>query len=145
VEADSLRRLFQLGVVVIASGGGGIPVVADEAGQLRSVEAVIDKDRSAALLAQALHADVLLIATSVPQVALNYGQANQLWLDHLTTHEAEIYLQSGQHFAAGSMAPKIEAALDFVTHGGHEAIITSPDKMVSALYGQAGTRIWVKE
>lgn len=141
VEIESIRFLLDGGFVVIACGGGGIPVVSDARGNLRGVPAVIDKDRASALLAHQIAADLLLISTSVEKVALDFGTPEQRWVDELTLDEARRYLAEGTHFRPGSMAPKIEAVIDFLEHGGAEAIITSPDQIERALGGETGTRI----
>lgn len=140
VELDAVDRLLKAGYVVIAAGGGGIPVVADEQGCLVGVPAVIDKDHVAALLATALHADLLLISTSVEQVALNFGQPDQRWVDHLSADEARRYLEEGTHFRPGSMEPKIRAILAFLDAGGPEAIVSAPSAIEAAIAGRAGTR-----
>lgn len=139
VEIEAIRRLSASGVVVIAAGGGGIPV-AQRHGQRAGVEAVIDKDRASALLARELGADTLLISTDVPNVYLNYRRPDQTPLGQLTASDAQRYLDAG-HFPPGSMGPKIEAALRFLRDGGRVAIITSPERMLAALDGSAGTRI----
>jgi carbamate kinase len=141
VELPSIRRLIDAGTVVIAVGGGGIPVVADEAGNLLGVAAVIDKDLASAMLAGQLGADLFVIATAVPQVALDFATPRQRWVDRLTLSEAKRYLAEGGHFAAGSMAPKIEAVITYLEHGGKEALIATPDDLQLALAGQTGTRI----
>ena len=141
VEAAVIRDLLDGGYVVIAVGGGGIPVVRDEAGDLVGVAAVIDKDLASALLASDIGADTFLISTSVDQVALNFGTPQQQWVDHLTLDEARRYLAEGTHFAPGSMAPKMEAVIGFLEAGGTEAIITSPDNLERAMAGATGTRI----
>jgi carbamate kinase len=143
VEIDAIRRLSESGVVVIAAGGGGIPVARRDR-RFTGVEAVIDKDRAAALLARELGADTLLISTDVPQVYLGYGQPDQTPLTRLTPAEARRHLADG-HFPAGSMGPKIEAALRFLDGGDRAAIITSPEHMLDALDGSAGTRIVADE
>jgi carbamate kinase len=140
VELDAIRTLLRSGFVVIGVGGGGIPVVRDAAGNLRGVEAVIDKDYASSLLASGIDADLLLISTAVEKVYLNYGQANQRPLDHLTVAEAKEYLREG-HFPPGSMGPKIEAAIQFLEGGGQEALITSPENLLRAMKGETGTRI----
>jgi carbamate kinase len=122
-------------------GGGGIPVVADGAGNLVGVPAVIDKDYASSLLATLVRADVFMITTAVDRVALNWGKPNKEWLSQMTVAEARGYLEEGTHFAAGSMAPKVEACLWFLERGGGEAIITSPENAEEALAGKAGTRI----
>ncbi len=141
LELDAIRRLLDDGFVVIAVGGGGIPVVVDPDGTLRGVAAVIDKDHAAALLATELGAARLLISTAVDRVSLHFGTPRQRAVDHLTLAEARAHLADGHHFAPGSMAPKIEAVTTFLAAGGHEAVITSPALLPAALDGRAGTRI----
>jgi carbamate kinase len=141
VELDAIKTLVGAGTIVVAVGGGGIPVVADEWGDLQGVEAVIDKDLACSLLARELGADLFLIATAVEKVALHFGTPDQEWLDHLTLAQAKRYLADGTHFATGSMAPKIEAVVEFLEHGGREAIITDPANLERALHAKAGTRI----
>ncbi|HXV41937.1 MAG TPA: carbamate kinase, partial [Anaerolineae bacterium] len=141
VEVEVIKELIAAGVVVIGVGGGGIPVVADEQGNLRGIAAVIDKDHASALLANAIDADLFIISTAVEKVALNYGKPNQEWLDHLTLAQAKVYLAEGGHFARGSMAPKIQAVVNFLERGGREAIITNPENLERALAGETGTRI----
>jgi carbamate kinase len=143
VELDAIRTLVDSGAIVVAVGGGGIPVVADEDGDLEGVEAVIDKDLACSLLARELHADLLLITTAVERVALHFGTSAQEWVDHLTLDEARRYLAEGTHFAKGSMAPKIQAVIDFLEHGGQRVIITDPAHVEQALRGEAGTSITV--
>ncbi len=139
VEVSAIRSLLKAGHVVIAVGGGGVPVVRTADG-LAGVEAVIDKDLASALLAKELGADGLVLATDVDRVALDFGKPNQRFLDHMTIHEAREHLKAGQ-FPAGSMGPKVEAAIGFLEGGGKEAIITSLGKLRDALDGTAGTRI----
>jgi carbamate kinase len=139
VEFDAILALIQAGFTVIASGGGGIPVV-ERDGQLEGVEAVIDKDYAASVIARDLQADLFLITTAVEKVALNYGKPNQQWLDRLTLAEAREYLAQG-HFQAGSMGPKIQAIIWYLEAGGKEALITSPEHIERALAGETGTRI----
>lgn len=141
VELDAVRALLRDGFVAITVGGGGIPVIADEHGDLRGVAAVIDKDFASALLAIELKADVFMISTAVPQVALAWGRPDQHWVDRLTISEAKRYLDEGSHFGAGSMQPKIEACVWYLEKVGGRAIITSPDQMEAALAGRAGTAI----
>lgn len=141
VEIDAIRALVDSGFVVVACGGGGIPVVPDGSGGLRGVPAVIDKDLASALLARELEADLLLISTSIDRVALFYGTPEQRFVDRLTLAEAKARLAEGIHFAQGSMAPKIAAVVSFLESGGTEAIITNPDNLERALEGRAGTRI----
>ncbi len=140
IEGPVIKQAFDSGAIVIASGGGGIPVIANESGLLHGVEAVIDKDHSAALLATLVHAEILLILTDVEKVSLNYGKTDQQDLDHLTPRQARRYLEEGQ-FPAGSMGPKIEASLAFLEAGGEKAIITSLDLKMEALRGRAGTTL----
>ncbi len=141
VELPVIRRLVDAGVVVITAGGGGIPVVRTADGGLAGTAAVIDKDLGAALLANALTADLLLISTAVDRVALNFGTPQQRWVDRLTLGEAKRYLAEGHHFGGGSMAPKIQAVINYLERGGKQAIITSPAHIAQALAGQAGTHI----
>jgi carbamate kinase len=141
VEEDVVRELLRDGVVVIAAGGGGIPVVADANGELRGIAAVIDKDHASSLLARSLGAELLVISTSVEKVALRFGTPEQEWVDRLTAEEARRYLAEGDHFARGSMAPKIEAAVAFVEATGGTALITNPENVERALAGETGTRI----
>jgi carbamate kinase len=141
VEIDAIRSLLDAGFVVVGVGGGGIPVVADSGGDLHGVAAVIDKDFASALLAAELSADLFLISTSVERVALDFGTADQRWVDRLTVDEARSRLEEGRHFARGSMAPKIEAVISFLEAGGKEALITNPVNIERALAGETGTRI----
>lgn len=141
IELGAIRTLLESGFVVIAVGGGGLPVVADDSGALRGVPAVIDKDRASALLASNLDADLLLISTAVDQVALNFGTPEQEWISEMTLDQAKGYLAEGVHFLPGSMEPKMEAVVAFLEAGGAEAIITSPGNIDKALTGIAGTRI----
>jgi carbamate kinase len=141
VEWPAIRCLVEAGVVVIAAGGGGIPVVREPDGALRGVEAVIDKDRAAAVLAHALGAPRMAVLTGVEQVSVDFGTPNQRGLDVVDTREARRLLADGQ-FPPGSMGPKVEACVDFVEGGGTEAVITSAERLVEALDGgRAGTRI----
>lgn len=136
-----INKLMELGSwIVIACGGGGIPVI-KERKRLYGVEAVIDKDLASAKLAEQINADILLIATDVERVSLNYGAPNQQELDRLSISEAKKYLEEGQ-FPAGSMGPKIQAVINFLESGGERAIITSIDKIIEALEGKAGTEIY---
>lgn len=140
VEVDSISALVERGVLVIVTGGGGIPVARTAEGFLRGVEAVIDKDFASAVLARELGAEELFILTGVEKVALGYGTPEQRWLDTITVAEAREYLKAG-HFPAGSMGPKIEAACQFVEDGGKIALITDIFTMGEALAGKTGTRI----
>jgi carbamate kinase len=141
VEIEAIRALLASRFVVVAVGGGGIPVVADEHGDLHGVPAVIDKDLAAALLAREIGADLLLISTAVEKVALDFGRPEQRWVDEFTLDEVRRYLAEGTHFAAGSMKPKMEAVIEFLDHGGTEAIITDPPNLARALKGETGTRV----
>ncbi|MFQ5611113.1 MAG: carbamate kinase [Anaerolineae bacterium] len=141
IEEEAVRNLIRNDFVVIAVGGGGIPVVADERGNLRGIAAVIDKDYASSLLATAIGAELFIISTAVEKVALNYSQPNQQWLDHLTVSQARQYLAEGVHFAQGSMAPKIQAVIRYLERGGGQAIITNPENLERALAGETGTRI----
>src|SRR3990170_1269514 len=140
VEEGAIRSLIEAGFVVISAGGGGIPVVEDEQGNLTGVEAVIDKDFAGSLLAASLKADLFLISTAVAKVALNYNKPDQQWLDGLTLAEARRHLAEG-HFAKGSMGPKIEAIIKYLEQGGKQALITNPENIERALEGETGTRL----
>jgi carbamate kinase len=140
VELPAIRTLVDAGFVVITAGGGGIPVTADADGALTGVAAVIDKDLASALLANLLGADMLLISTAVERVALRFGTPEQEWLDSLTLSEAREYLADGTHFATGSMAPKVQAIVNYLENGGTEAIVTDPAHVAAALRGETGTR-----
>lgn len=141
VEIEAIKRLLDGGFIVIAAGGGGIPVVADDNGDLTGVAAVIDKDHVSALLANLIGAELLLISTSIERVALDFGTPDERFVSELTLAEAKKYLDEGIHFKPGSMAPKIAAVIDFLEGGGKEAIITTPQNIEAALDGRAGTRI----
>lgn len=141
VEKPEVESLLRSGAVVIACGGGGIPVVRDN-GTLKGVAAVIDKDLASSLLAGEIGAERLVISTAVEQVYLNYGQANQTALGRVSAREMKDHLAARQ-FPDGSMGPKIEAALDFLKRGGKEVVITDPDHLADALAGKAGTHIIV--
>jgi carbamate kinase len=140
IERDAIKELIDEGFVVIGVGGGGIPVVEDENGDLIGVEAVIDKDFASALLATSIKADLLLISTAVEKVAINFNQPDQEWIDEMTLEQAKEYLAQG-HFAPGSMKPKIEAIIGFLERGGKEAIVTNPENIGLALAGETGTRL----
>jgi len=141
VEFDSVKLLLDAGQVVITVGGGGIPVVDRGDGELIGTAAVIDKDFASSLLAQAINADLFLIATAVEKVAINFGKPNQQWLDKMTVAEAKAYLAEGTHFAKGSMAPKIQAAIWYLENGGREALITNPENIGRAIKRETGT--WI--
>jgi carbamate kinase len=147
MEREVIASLLAQGCVVIACGGGGIPVVVDEKQQISGVEAVIDKDLASALLAEQLGADLLLIPTGVEQVAINFGKPDQRWLDTLSLEEAKTLIAQDQ-FGAGSMLPKIEAIMRFVTHsrangGNGKGLITSPEAIRRALDQKTGT--WITQ
>ena len=143
VEKRMIIDLVEQGHLVIAAGGGGIPVVLKD-GRLDSVEAVIDKDFASGLLADLIGADRFIVLTAVDQVAINFGQPNESWLDRATVAEMDAYIDQGM-FAPGSMLPKVQAALKFVKGGeGREALITSLDRAADALAGKTGTRIVAK-
>jgi carbamate kinase len=140
VELDVIKTLVRSGVITIALGGGGIPVIQAANGQLRGVEAVIDKDRASALLGRLIKAHTLIIVTSVDRVYRHFGTSEAEPLAQLSTEEAAGLLAAGE-FPAGSMGPKIEAARTFLAHGGREVIITDPPSLMKALQGSAGTRL----
>ena len=140
VEADAIRSLIDQGFVVVAVGGGGIPVMRTPEGNLVGVEAVIDKDFGSAILACMIQADLFLISTAVEKVAINFNKPDQKWLDRITVAEARQYLKEG-HFAKGSMLPKIEAILKYMDCGGKTALITDPEHIKDALDGKTGT--WI--
>jgi carbamate kinase len=139
VELPAIKALIAAGIVVVTVGGGGIPVVADPEGDLHGVAAVIDKDLASALLANNLGADLLIISTAVEKVALNFGTPEERQVDHLTLAEAKAYLAEGVHFAKGSMAPKIQAVVNYLSNGGKAAIVTDPENVARALHGETGT------
>jgi carbamate kinase len=138
IETNAIRTLINQGFVVIAVGGGGVPVI--EENGLKGIEAVIDKDYASALLAVDINADVFLISTAVEKVALNFHKSNQKLLDKITINEAKKYLSEG-HFPPGNMGPKIQAAISFLEAGGKEVIITNPSNIENALLGLTGTHI----
>jgi len=140
VESEAIKRMVDAGIIVIASGGGGIPVVLDERGHYRGVEAVIDKDLAGERLAEVVNADVFLILTDVERVKLNFGKPDEKEIDAMTLTKAKERLAEG-HFLPGSMGPKVKACLRFLEWGGERAIITSLDKAVDALEGRTGTHI----
>lgn len=139
-EIYAISTLINSGALVISAGGGGVPVVRDESGDLRGVEAVIDKDLGASLLAQKLEADRLLILTDVEKVSINFRKPNQQELHELSVADAKRYLAEGQ-FGTGSMGPKVQAAVDFVEGGGKQAIITHLHSVARAMEGETGTSI----
>jgi carbamate kinase len=141
VEAEGIQDLVDLGVLLIACGGGGIPVVRKN-GVLQGVEAVIDKDRASALLASRLGMDLFVICTDAEFVYLNYGKPEQQALYRVTAAELEAYAKAG-HFPPGNMGPKVESALRFLRHGGRECVITSCEHLGDAIAGKTGTHIFI--
>lgn len=145
IEEDAISRLLQSGSIVIAVGGGGIPVVHNTRGELRELSgvfAVIDKDRASAILAKQLQVDLFLISTGVPQVAVHFNTPQQQNLDQVTPDQLRQYMAEG-HFAPGSMRPKVEAVLTYMDQGGKAALITNPDNIAKALKRETGT--WVEQ
>lgn len=143
IELETIRSMIHAGHVLVAAGGGGIPVMRDATGDLSGVDAVIDKDRASALLAAGLGAQALVILTGVERVALRYGKPDERWLDTLTIAEARQWLAAGE-FPAGSMGPKIQAAIDFLAMTPDPAarvLITDLDHLSDALAGRTGTQI----
>jgi len=140
IELDVVRLLVKAGYVVVATGGGGIPVIRNDQGYLEGVEAVIDKDLASSLLARNLEADTFIISTAVDAVYLNFGRENQRPIRHGTVAEVKQYLAEG-HFKPGSMKPKIEAIIEFLEGGGKKAIITSPENLLKSVRGESGTTI----
>jgi carbamate kinase len=141
VETETIRALLDSGAVVVAAGGGGIPVAIQPDGTLVGVEAVVDKDLASALLARDLGADMLLIPTAVPRVAIHFGKPEQRWLDTITVDEARAYIRSGE-FGAGSMEPKVAAVADFVASTpGAVGIIGAAEEIRAIVEGKSGTRI----
>ncbi|MCK4301951.1 MAG: carbamate kinase [candidate division Zixibacteria bacterium] len=140
VEADTIRKLVNSGTIVIAGGGGGIPVFVDENGDYEGLDAVIDKDHASAVIASETGAGVLSILTSVDSVAVNFGKPDQENLGTVTLSKIKGYLDDG-HFPPGSMGPKIEAAISFLESGGEMVTITSLQNARKAVHGDAGTRI----
>jgi len=140
LELHGIRTLFEAGHIVIAAGGGGVPVVLHPDGSGEGVEAVVDKDRVSAILASKLGMDALVIVTGVSHVALRFGRPDQKNLDRITASDAKRYMEAGE-FGEGSMKPKIESALAFLGNGGREVLITSPDELPEAMAGRTGTRV----
>lgn len=140
VEAPAIKTLIDAGFTVVAVGGGGIPVIENEKGELVGVEAVIDKDFGSSVLASLINADLFVISTAVEKVAINFNKPDQKWIDRMTVSEAKKYMAEG-HFAKGSMLPKIQAILNFLEKGGKEALITNPENIGRALKGETGT--WI--
>ena len=141
VEIQSIRDMAAAGLVIVACGGGGIPVYATQGHHLKGAPAVIDKDFASCVLAQQVQADTLIILTAVEKVAINFGKPDQKWLDTLTPEEAEVYMGQG-HFAPGSMLPKVQAAVEFARSApGRSALITLLEKAKDGVAGKTGTVI----
>jgi carbamate kinase len=140
IELDVVKILLEKRYIVVAVGGGGIPVIRNEKGEIEGVEAVIDKDLASSLLARQLGADTLIISTSIDAAYLNFGKENQRPITQATLSEIKRYLTEG-HFKAGSMKPKIEAIVQFLEGGGKKAVITSPENLLKAFRGKSGTTI----
>jgi len=140
MELDAVQELLNAGIITVTVGGGGIPVIRNEDGELEGVAAVIDKDYASSLLARSIGADLFLISTAVDKVYLNFNQPDQKPIDVMTVAEAKRFMEEG-HFAKGSMLPKIQAIIWFLESGGKEALITDPENIARALRGETGTRI----
>jgi carbamate kinase len=140
IELDAIKLLVEKGYVVVSTGGGGIPVVRNDQGDLEGVEAVIDKDLGSSLLARNIGADTFIISTAIDAVYLNFGKENQKPISCATLPEIKRYLAEG-HFKPGSMKPKIEAIIEFLEGGGKKAIITSPENLLKSVRGESGTTI----
>ncbi|MEF2244423.1 MULTISPECIES: carbamate kinase [unclassified Paenibacillus] len=140
VEKDAIKAMIDAGFVVVAVGGGGIPVVKREDSTYEGIDAVIDKDFATSLLADQLQADSLIITTGVPKVCINFGKPDQQELDEISMEQLEQYMKE-RHFPAGSMLPKVEASLKFLHHNGQNVIITNPENLRAAIHHNAGTHI----
>ena len=134
VELENVKALVENGNIVIAAGGGGVPVCYNEDGTLEAIEAVIDKDLASSLLARNLNADLFMILTGVPKIAVNFRKENEEWLDEMTVEQAEKYIEEGQ-FPAGSMGPKVKAAVNYVKHCGREVVITAQEELQKEKFG----------
>jgi len=143
VQSREIKKLIQENFIVISCGGGGVPVI-QEGNRFQGVEAVIDKDLASAKLGEQVNADILIIATDVEKVALNYGRIDYKYLDRLSTADAKEYMKQG-HFPPGSMGPKIQAVINFLESGGEQAIITSIEKIKEALEGKSGTHFFIND
>ncbi|ODA41221.1 carbamate kinase [Desulfosporosinus sp. BG] len=141
VEKDVISKLAHEGYCVVSVGGGGIPVFKREDGLLQGVDAVIDKDFASSLLASQIKADLLIISTGVPTVYLNYGKPDEKALDKVSLAELKQYVTEN-HFAPGSMLPKVQAVIDFLENGGKKAIITNPESLEEAIAEKAGTHVY---
>jgi carbamate kinase len=139
VEEGCIKTIYDSGDLVIASGGGGIPVILGD-GKLRGIECVIDKDYAASLMATLIEAEILLILTDVEKISLYYGTPREEALDYLTKSQALKYLTEG-HFPPGSMGPKVKSAIDFLDYGGKKVVVTSLESALDALKGDTGTTI----
>lgn len=142
VEADIIKKLSDMGVIVIAAGGGGVPVVENPDSTLRGVDAVIDKDLATSALAKEIGAEVFINLTQIEMVYINFGKPGRKGIPRMGVKEAKKYLEDGE-FLPGSMKPKIEAAIEFLEAGGKEVIITTPELVEDAMEGRAGTRIHI--
>jgi len=140
VEREIIKKLVDSGIIVIACGGGGMPVYVEKDGRLEGIDGVIDKDLASAVLATEIQAEEMHILTSVEKVALNYNKPNQKFIDKMTIKEAKKYMKEG-HFPSGSMRPKIQASIDFLEKGGKRVVITSINKLVEGMEGSTGTEI----
>ncbi len=140
VEIEAVEKLLNVGFVVVSVGGGGIPVIENDKGELEGIAAVIDKDYATSLLARNINADIFIISTAVEKVYLNFGKPDQKDLDKITLADAKKYLAEG-HFAKGSMEPKIKAVIEYLENGGKKAIITDPPNIMRAINGETGTTI----
>ncbi len=140
INKETIKMLVERGTIVIAAGGGGVPAYIDEEGNYEGLDAVVDKDLASAVLAKDINAEILLILTSVDQVAKNFGKENEELISEIKLTEAQRLYDEG-HFPAGSMGPKIKAAMKFIQEGGRQVIITSFANAATALKGEAGTRI----
>ena len=143
VQSREIKKLIQENFIVISCGGGGVPVI-KEGKRFQGVEAVIDKDLASAKLGEQVNADILIIATDVEKVALNYGRIDYKYLDRVSTTDAKEYMKQG-HFPPGSMGPKIQAVINFLESGGEQAIITSIEKITEALEGKSGTHFFIND
>ena len=140
IQRYMIKDLAVLGNIVIAVGGGGIPIWKKPDGIYEGIEAVVDKDRASALLAKEIGVDLFIILTKIPKVYLNFGKKNQIPLEKITLRQAKKYMKQG-HFLVGSMLPKIESAIDYLENRGAEVLITNPENLELALKGREGTRI----
>jgi carbamate kinase len=140
VDIGAIQSLVRAGFLVVAAGGGGIPVVEEADGTISGIEAVIDKDLASSLLARTIGADLFMVSTAVERVAINFNRPDQKWLDRITIAEARRHAAEDQ-FDKGSMGPKVQALIDYLEAGGQEGLITSPENIGRALKGETGTRI----